>query len=59
MQFMFSIRFLSMNISFKFWFVCILFHFQEKITKFYDRLIREGLDLNAAIQKRKDFRNPR
>lgn len=31
---------------------------QEKITKFYDRMLREGLDLNDAIQKRKDFRNP-
>lgn len=31
---------------------------QEKITKWYEKMQNQQLDMNAVIQKRKDFRNP-
>lgn len=31
---------------------------QEKITKLYEKMQNQQLDMNAVIQKRKDFRNP-
>lgn len=31
---------------------------QDKINKFYDKMISGGLDMNRVIQQRKDFRNP-
>ncbi|XP_019873763.1 SAP30-binding protein [Aethina tumida] len=31
---------------------------QEKISKLYDKMQTQNLDMNAIIQKRKDFRNP-
>lgn len=31
---------------------------QEKITKLYEKMQTQQLDMNAVIQKRKDFRNP-
>nr|XP_023013812.1 SAP30-binding protein [Leptinotarsa decemlineata]ATP16147.1 putative SAP30-binding protein [Leptinotarsa decemlineata] len=31
---------------------------QDKITKFYEKMQNEQLDMNSVIQKRKDFRNP-
>lgn len=31
---------------------------QENITKFYNKMINEGLDMNKIIQDRKNFRNP-
>jgi len=31
---------------------------QEKIARLYDKKMREGKDMNASIQRRKDFRNP-
>ncbi|XP_052743915.1 SAP30-binding protein-like [Bicyclus anynana] len=31
---------------------------QDTITKFYNRMINEGLDMNKIIQEKKNFRNP-
>lgn len=31
---------------------------QEKIARLYERKVRDGRDMNASIQMRKDFRNP-
>lgn len=31
---------------------------QEKIARLYERKLRDGRDMNASIQMRKDFRNP-
>lgn len=31
---------------------------QDKISKLYERKLRDGKDMNASIQTRKDFRNP-
>lgn len=31
---------------------------QEKINRFHDKMVSSGLDMNKAIQQRKDFRNP-
>ncbi|CAH1164463.1 unnamed protein product [Phaedon cochleariae] len=31
---------------------------QDKITKLYEKMVNQQLDMNAVIQKRKDFRNP-
>lgn len=31
---------------------------QEKIARLYERKLRDGKDMNASIQMRKDFRNP-
>lgn len=31
---------------------------QDKITNFYEKMQTQQLDMNAVIQKRKDFRNP-
>ncbi|KAF4525682.1 hypothetical protein B566_EDAN010673 [Ephemera danica] len=31
---------------------------QEKINRFYDRMVSGGLDMNRVIQQKKDFRNP-
>lgn len=31
---------------------------QDKITKLYEKMQTQQLDMNAVIQKRKDFRNP-
>lgn len=33
-------------------------HLQEKFAQYYERMLREGLDLNATIQNQKQFRNP-
>ncbi|XP_057662415.1 SAP30-binding protein isoform X2 [Diorhabda carinulata] len=31
---------------------------QDKITKLYEKMLTQQMDMNAVIQKRKDFRNP-
>uniref|UniRef100_T1JGY9 SAP30-binding protein n=1 Tax=Strigamia maritima TaxID=126957 RepID=T1JGY9_STRMM len=31
---------------------------QEKIARLYEKKVKEGVDMNALIQNRKDFRNP-
>lgn len=31
---------------------------QDKISRYYDRMVTSGLDMNYIIQQRKDFRNP-
>lgn len=31
---------------------------QEKITRFHEKMVNNGLDMNKIIQQRKDFRNP-
>ncbi|XP_067403676.1 SAP30-binding protein isoform X4 [Emydura macquarii macquarii] len=33
-------------------------HLQDKIQKLYDRKIKEGMDMNYIIQRKKEFRNP-
>ncbi|XP_053157446.1 SAP30-binding protein isoform X2 [Hemicordylus capensis] len=33
-------------------------HLQEKIQKLYERKIKEGMDMNLVIQRKKEFRNP-
>ncbi|XP_003217303.2 SAP30-binding protein [Anolis carolinensis] len=33
-------------------------HLQEKIQKLYERKIKEGMDMNYIIQRKKEFRNP-
>ncbi|MBV95882.1 SAP30-binding protein, partial [Eschrichtius robustus] len=34
-------------------------HLQDKIQKLYERKIKEGMDMNYIIQRKKEFRNPR
>jgi hypothetical protein len=31
---------------------------QEKINRFYEKMVNSGLDMNRVIQQKKDFRNP-
>ncbi|XP_054526657.1 SAP30-binding protein isoform X2 [Pan paniscus] len=33
-------------------------HLQDKIQKLYERKIKEGMDMNYIIQRKKEFRNP-
>ncbi|XP_050776573.1 SAP30-binding protein isoform X2 [Gopherus flavomarginatus] len=33
-------------------------HLQDKIQKLYDRKMKEGMDMNYIIQRKKEFRNP-
>ncbi|KAL8213535.1 UNVERIFIED_CONTAM: SAP30-binding protein [Gekko kuhli] len=33
-------------------------HLQDKIQKLYERKIKEGMDMNYTIQRKKEFRNP-
>ncbi|XP_066472292.1 SAP30-binding protein isoform X1 [Tiliqua scincoides] len=33
-------------------------HLQDKIQKLYERKIKEGMDMNFIIQRKKEFRNP-
>lgn len=37
----------------------IILYFQEKITKLYYKMRREGLNTVASIERKKEFRNPR
>lgn len=32
---------------------------KDKIQKLYERKIKEGMDMNYIIQRKKEFRNPR
>nr|KAF6286920.1 SAP30 binding protein [Pipistrellus kuhlii] len=34
-------------------------HLQDKIQKLYERKVKEGMDMNYMIQRKKEFRNPR
>ncbi|XP_045155808.1 SAP30-binding protein isoform X1 [Echinops telfairi] len=33
-------------------------HLQDKIQKLYERKVKEGMDMNYVIQRKKEFRNP-